>query len=73
MSHPEFERKEKRASDKLPENLDIEDGVIRVRQGIVWALKQVQVHNYVMCQLSQDLVAGESKETLELALGRTLY
>jgi len=72
MSHPEFEQKKKRASDKLPENLAIKDGVIRVRKGVVWPAEQVHVHNYVMYQLSQDVIAGESKEILELALGQTL-
>ena len=68
----EYESGEKGATEALPSDLDIEDGVIEIRKDIVWGEKEVQSQNWLMLQLSQDLVVGESKAILEKAIGSTL-
>lgn len=72
MRHAEYESGEKGATEALPSDLDIEDGVIEIRKDIVWGEKEVQSQNWLMLQLSQDLVVGESKAILEKAIGNTL-
>lgn len=72
MRHPEYERGERKASDALPRDLDIEDGVIEIRKDIFWGEQEVNSHNWTMVQLCQDLVVGESKEVIEKALGREI-
>lgn len=70
MRHPEYEAGEKEAADVLPRDLDIEDGVIEVRKDIVWGEDEVHSQNWLMVQLSQDLVVGESRAILENATGK---
>lgn len=70
MRHPEYEAGEKGASEALPIGLDIDDGVIEVRKDIVWSEDKVHRQNWLMIQLSQDLVVGESKAIIEKAIGR---
>lgn len=65
MQHPEYKSGQKEASEALPKDLDIDDGVIELRRGIVWGEDKVQKQNWLMLQLSQDLVVGESKTILE--------
>ena len=65
MRHPEYEAGEKKASEALPRDIDIEDGVIEIRKDIVWGKKEVRTQNRLMLQLSQDMIVGESKEVLE--------
>jgi len=65
MHHIEYETNEKNASDALPKNLDIEDGVIEIRSGNIWNEQQVNATNWVIFQLSQDTIAGENKDILE--------
>ena len=72
MRHPEYESGEKEASDALPKGLDIEDGVIEIRKDRVLDKQEVQKHNWLMLQQSQDLIAGESKSILENTVGNTL-
>jgi hypothetical protein len=72
LRHPEYERKEKGASEALPKDLEVNDGEIELRKGVVWNEKEVQSHNWVMYQLSQDLIVGESREVLENVVGKTL-
>lgn len=72
MRHPEYERGEKEASEALPDDIDIEDGVIEIRRDIVWGEDEVRSHNCLMLQLSQDLVVGASKGVLEDAVGKTI-
>lgn len=73
MRHPEYERGERKASDALPRDLDIEDGVIEIRKDIVWGEGEVNSHNWTMLQLCQDLIVGESKEALEKAIGQEIF
>lgn len=72
MRHPEYERREKNASDALPRDLDIEDGVIEIRKDILWGEEEVRRQNWTMLQLCQDLIVGDSKELLEMAIGETV-
>jgi hypothetical protein len=58
----------KKSSDALPKDTEVEDGVLEIRSGVTWNKKQVKAHNWVMYQLSQDLIAGDSKEILENAV-----
>ncbi|MDH5217157.1 MAG: DUF4238 domain-containing protein, partial [Gammaproteobacteria bacterium] len=72
MRHPEYEAGKKKASDTLPSDLDIEDGVIEIRKNIEWGKNEVHEQNRLMLQLSQDLIAGESKAILENAVGEEI-
>ena len=72
MRHPEYESGQKEASETLPKDLDVEDGVIEVQRGIVWDKEKVQRQNLLMLQLSQDLIVGESKAILERTVGTAL-
>jgi hypothetical protein len=72
MRHPEYVKGEKTASDRIPNEIDVEDGGIEIRRGKVWDKERVQHHNWVMYQLSQDLIVGETKEVLEHTVGKAL-
>ena len=72
LKHPEYERGAKGASEKLPNTLEIEDGVIEIRKDIVWDCTQVENHNSLMFCLAQDLIAASNKFTLEKAVGKSL-
>ena len=72
MRHPEYEAGEMEASEALPKDLDIDDGAIEVRKDIVWDEEKVQRQNWLMFQLSQDLIVGENKAVLENAIGKVL-
>lgn len=72
MRHPQYEAGEREASEALPSDVEIEDGVIEVRKDIVWSESEVHRQNWLMFQLSQDLIVGESKEILEDVIGKTL-
>jgi len=67
MVHPEYETGEKGASDALPTDLENEDSVVEIQKGMVWGEDAVHAQNGVMFQLSQDLLVGESKTSLERA------
>lgn len=69
MRHPEYEAGKKKASEALPNDLDIDDGVIEVRKDVVWGENMVRRQNWLMIQLSQDSVVGESKIIIEKAIG----
>ena len=72
MHHSEYETGEKGTSEHLPIYPHVEDGVIEIRRGTIWGEENVNRQNWIMHQLSQDLVVGESKEILEIAIGKTL-
>lgn len=72
MRHPEYESGEKKASDALPTDLGIEDGAIEIRKNVIWSEQEVNSHNWLIFQLSHDLVVGESKEVIENALNKSL-
>ena len=68
MSHPEYQKKEKTAMDKLPSNIIFEDGFMELDRGIVWDEVSVRQHNWLMYQLCDDVIVSESKEILEQAI-----
>tara|TARA_R110002074_G_C12386693_1_gene652899 strand:- start:114 stop:1019 length:906 start_codon:yes stop_codon:yes gene_type:complete len=70
LRHPEYMDGEKSASEKLPRNLDYEDGEIEVRRGIVWDKEAVDHHCWIMYMLSQDTIAGCSKACIDNAVGQ---
>lgn len=72
MYYLEYETGEKESSDPLPKNIEVEDGVIEIRSGGVFNKGQIESHNRIMYQLSQDLIAGESKNILEAAVSSRL-
>lgn len=72
MLHSEYMTGEKSASESMPETVAVDDGEIELRHGLVWDKAAVSKHNWVMLQLSQDMIVGESKEVLEDAVGKTL-
>ncbi len=65
MHHFEYETGEKNASDKLPKDTELEEGTLRIRSGRICSKQQVREQNYILYQLSQDVIVGESKGTLE--------
>ena len=48
MRHPEYQEGKKRASDRLPKDLDCEDGFIEIRKDIVWNSESVRRANWTM-------------------------
>ena len=68
MSHPEYQKHEKVAMDTLPSNIVFEDGFMELDRGIVWDDAAVRQHNWMMFQLSDDVIVSDSKETLERAI-----
>ncbi|GBO90526.1 hypothetical protein MSSD14B_41940 [Marinobacter salsuginis] len=69
MSHPEYKRGEKTASERLPHDLEFKDGHIEIDIGRVLNRDAVANHCSVMYMLSQDLIAGCSKECIDAAVG----
>ncbi|MGK2942827.1 MAG: DUF4238 domain-containing protein [Immundisolibacter sp.] len=69
MRHPEFIWGEKGASERLPREHEIEEGVIEIRRNIVWDRQAVNNHNWLIFQLSQDLIVGCCKETIDAVVG----
>jgi hypothetical protein len=70
MHHPEGGSGERGASEALPRDLDIVNGAVEIRKDSVWGEEQVQRQNWIMLELSQDLVVGESKSILEQAIDK---
>ena len=68
LRHPEYMRGEKKASDTLPRDIDYEDGHIELRRGTVWEKDVVDHFCWVIFTLSQDLIAGCSKESIDKAV-----
>ncbi|WP_439531022.1 DUF4238 domain-containing protein [Marinobacter adhaerens] len=69
IRHPEYMRGEKGASERLPKDIDFEDGQIELHTGRVWDKEAVDHHCWIMYMLSQDLVAGCSKYCIDTAVG----
>lgn len=69
LRHPEYMDETKGSSEKLPKNLDFEDGEIEIRRGVVWDSEVVDDHNRIMFMLSQDTIAGCSKACIDAAVG----
>ncbi|MES2106826.1 MAG: DUF4238 domain-containing protein [Pseudomonadota bacterium] len=72
MTHPEYKKQQKKSSDVLPPDLQIEDGFVEIRKGIVWDSRRVLHHNQAMFHLSYDLIVGDSKSVLEQVVGKPL-
>lgn len=68
MRHREYEEKLKEATDRLPHDLNYEDGLIELRKDITWSSDSVQKLNWTMLMLSQDIIVGDSKKILEGAI-----
>ena len=69
MSHPEYQRDEKSALDKLPNEIKFEDDFMELDRGFVWDDDVVvRKHNWLMFQLSDDVIVSNGKETLEQAI-----
>ncbi|MGR3179615.1 MAG: DUF4238 domain-containing protein [Candidatus Anammoxibacter sp.] len=65
LRHPEYAKEEKGASESLPMDLCVEDGVIELRRGKILNEDEVQLHNAIIYDLAHDLIVGESNEILE--------
>lgn len=67
LEHPEYTNGEKVASERIPENSKKKNG-ITIGRTVVGDEEFVHHHNWIMWQLSHDLIVGESKEILEQAI-----
>jgi len=68
MTHPEFERGEKHATEQIGEEVSIDDRSIEVRSGAKRGEEFVTTQNQVMFLLSEEGIVGESKEVLQDAI-----
>ena len=58
------------ALDKLPTDLDYEDGKVEIRRGSILEKEAVDHHCWIMYVLSQDIIAGPSKACIDKAVGK---
>lgn len=70
LRHPEYISGEKEALDKLPTDLDYEDGKVEIRRGSILEKEAVDHHCWIMYVLSQDIIAGPSKACIDKAVGK---
>ncbi|WP_283742948.1 DUF4238 domain-containing protein [Sideroxydans sp. CL21] len=67
LGHPEFARKEKGATERLPDDLEMQDTCVQIRRG-TWPKEMVEAANCIICDLSHNAVVADSKEVLEAAV-----
>lgn len=68
LTHPEFESRERSATEQIVEEVSIRDSTIEVRSGAICGGEFVTTHNRVMFLLSQEGIAGDREEVLRDAI-----
>ena len=68
MRHPEFANDINVNPLASLGTIDIEDGYIEIITGDIWQAERIRATNWLILQLSQRVIVGENKETLDMAV-----
>ena len=73
MRHPEFANDVKINPLASLGTIDIEDGYVEIITGDIWEAERIRATNWLILQLSQRVIVGDNKETLDTAKGVKTY